>query len=471
MGGSNEKQSSTIPLNDDFDGLNNIIAIKIEGSIANGSSTAFSNNNEERSQDTALRDDKTAAKCLSHLYLSKEFSDIDLIFENDSSTIFPAHKVVLSMRSKVFADELNSSYGPITVLLIGVKPEIMQVVLRFIYTDNTELSSNIVISCLYAAKGFHLHGLEQKCWDFLEKTIDANNVCLRYNDAITYKLKHLEETCLSFIIANATNVLFTPGFLELPQASLLNVLKQAEMAADELDIFKAAMKWAEKNCETNSIPITGENMRNQLDEALFEIRFATIPIQELVNVVAPSEILTKEEMTILYRFHAIKKQAALEKNFCKLERTRGPIIIDLGQYDISAFDHCGKQKNYALEIECEFYDMTRDESVSSENQVEYNRNSKSLKLKSISGTFVESVRKIVVSNSILNDYEVVGNNITFQTPIEMCNGEIIQFIPGKPVAVKNLNGLSLECFKINQNGDVFSLVQFPATTETITFLK
>jgi hypothetical protein len=168
----------------------------------------------------------------------------------------------------------------------------------------------------------------------------VTNVCRVYIHAISYGIKPLEEKCLSFIMENAANVLFTPGFLELSLATLLNVLKQDELAADEVDVFKAAMKWAEHHCETNKRSKTGENMRDQLKEAKFEIRFATIPIPELVDVVAPTGILTKDERLMLLEYIAKpeKEPPPQIEKFCKSKRTGVPITTDHRRHDSSEFE-------------------------------------------------------------------------------------------------------------------------------------
>ncbi|XP_060605366.1 BTB/POZ domain-containing protein 6-B-like [Ruditapes philippinarum] len=300
-----------------------------------------SNGSELPSTSCDCTDERThgnAAQCLSRLYLSEHLSDINIVFSKDRSVRLPAHKFVLRMRSKKFRDLLST--GQNTIDIISVEPEIMKVLLRFIYSDDPEINSSNVLPCWHAAKLFALCGLVQKCNNFLENTIDVINVWQHNSHAISYGIKPLEEKCLSFILENAANVLFTPGFLELSLASLLNILMQDELAADEVEVFKAAMKWAEHQCETKKRSKTGRNMRDQLKEAMFEIRFATIPIPEIIGVVTPSGILTKDERLMLLEYIAKPDTEPPPeiKKFCKRKRTGVPITTDRRRHDSSEIE-------------------------------------------------------------------------------------------------------------------------------------
>lgn len=77
-------------------------------------------------------DTRTAGQCLSDICLSDNLSDISFTFTKNPNVKLPAHKFVLSMRSKVFEAMFC---GPLaesgnTVLIEDIKPETMKVLLR-----------------------------------------------------------------------------------------------------------------------------------------------------------------------------------------------------------------------------------------------------------------------------------------------------------------------------------------------------
>jgi hypothetical protein len=191
-----------------------------------------------------------------------------------------------------------------------------------------------VYPCLYTAEKYHLPGLVEKCSEFLGNSLDVNNVCQVNEEAIMYKLKPLQERCLSFIIDNAEDVFASPGFLEISFASLMNVIKREELLCNEVDVFKAAVRWATHNRDNKSNPTVEHNLRDQLGEALFQIRFPIMPIEDFAKIVHPANILTKEELLNLYPYIATEGSlpSSHVDNFIKDKRSGVQVTINLKQY-------------------------------------------------------------------------------------------------------------------------------------------
>ncbi|XP_060606522.1 BTB/POZ domain-containing protein 6-B-like [Ruditapes philippinarum] len=375
----------------------------------------------ESSVDRDWRESRTVAQCVSHLCFSEHLSDISFTFDDDKSVKLPAHKFVLSMRSDVF-EAMFYGYlaeGGETVFIKDVKPDVMKTILRFVYTDKPEIDGKNVLPCLYAAKKYNLSGLVKQCSNFLQNNIDENNVCQIIEHAIFYQMNPLQERCLAFIIENASSVLCSQGFMELSHATLLNILKRDELASDEIDVFKAAVKWAEHNCESKS----GQNMRDQLGEALFEIRFPNIPIEDFARVVTPSGILTKEELLTLYEFNATKGSTPLG-NFRQGERPGTLITVNLGQYKYEhSLSRMGRSSACYLNIQG-YNNRLRQNQLFS-NQVK--PINKSVKLKAVTGTFVESVTGIANNGVHIHDYKTNGDKLIFMTPIDISDNISIEF--------------------------------------------
>lgn len=69
------------------------------------------------------------------------------------------------------------------------------------YTDNSELGEENVLSSLYAAS--ILERLVKLCTAFLENHIDAKNVCENAR-AVFYQVKILEKNWFDYILENAS---------------------------------------------------------------------------------------------------------------------------------------------------------------------------------------------------------------------------------------------------------------------------
>jgi hypothetical protein len=221
---------------------------------------------------------------------------------------------------------------------------------------------------------------------------------------------------------NASSVLCSQGFMELSHATLLNILKRDELASDEIDVFKAAVKWAEHNCESKS----GQNMRDQLGEALFEIRFPNIPIEDFARVVTPSGILTNEEIVMLYQFNATKGLTPLGK-FRQEKRSGAPITVDMNKYNQQLM---GQFAGCVLNIQCNDDFRGLNTCYLGKRQVE--TRGKSPKLKYVTGTFVGKVNGIStygenIANYKITDYKTNGDKIIFPNPINICGNTEVQF--------------------------------------------
>ncbi|XP_060580188.1 BTB/POZ domain-containing protein 2-like isoform X2 [Ruditapes philippinarum] len=462
-------------------------------------SAAFSNLRIERSPDINWRDTRTAAQCLSHLCLSEQLSDITFTFSAYRDVKLPAHKFVLSMRSAVFEAMFfgSLSEGGKTVTIEDIEPEVMKTVLKFVYDDEPTINGDNVLPCLYTAKKYNLSGLVIQCSEFLENNIDVSNVCQVHEHAVFYEMKPLQERCLAFIVENATSVFSSPGFLSLSQVTLLNVLKSEELVSDEIDVFTAAIRWAEHKCEVNKKSKIGENMRSQLEEAVFQIRFPIIPIEKFAQVVAPSGILTKEELLILYQYNATKGTSPIG-TFRHENRSGATLTIDLRKHVNSKQYRRANNNGSSLQVEyishgdrCNDYDYEsydeeesfceddiHDIRVSNDNGLTFKITKAPLKLKSITGMFVRNVKRITNNGKNVTGYKFMENKILFEPPIEMKDRKIVQFIPEKkrrnytadleelPLFSKSRQSKSVD---INQYK--CTITQIPAETETITFLK
>lgn len=173
---------------------------------------------------------------------------------------------------------------------------------RYIYTDSVEFDGNTVLHVLYAAKKYELETLILECEHFLQTAVDLNNACSLYNQASFYQMDLLQARCLEFICMNANDVFDADDFLKLTPLAILDILKAGALGVEkELDVFKAATKWAAHHCEKKGFEPSPKNQRAWLGEALYRIRMPIIPVADFTTVVVPSGLLTQEEQVDLYK--------------------------------------------------------------------------------------------------------------------------------------------------------------------------
>lgn len=212
---------------------------------------------------------------------------------------FPAHIFVLCRQSEVFQAMF---YGPLannvdTVCIKDMEPEIVKELLRFIYCNKARLNGDNVFQCVYAAKKYDVIGLIQECVAFLTENICIANACSIYEQALFFDLTLLKWNCLQFMLENGSEIFQTKAFLEICHETLLELLESDDLIAEEVEIFEACVCWSKYHCRKYGKEITPQNLRSDLDLAIYKIRFPTMCKDDFYDIVMPTKILTGEEET------------------------------------------------------------------------------------------------------------------------------------------------------------------------------
>jgi hypothetical protein len=264
---------------------------------------------------------------------------------------------------------------------------------RYIYTDDVNLDGKHVMECLYAAKKYALHGLFNKCLQFLEVAINVESSCAILEQTKFYGETRLQEKCFDYIVENSNGVFRTDGFRTLSYDSLYQIIECNHLASDESVIFTAAKIWAEHQCKTKNLEVTPVNVRSCLGDIIYLIRFPVMSIETFAQQVATTEILTSEEMLKLYH-HLATKSSSLEKAdmIGKFSCRRRTVVLHIDDTVITqSYEGCVVLLNTSGPV----------------------------KLVSIKGDFASQVCKINASNAGRQDIAFCVNKdeLTFKEPL------------------------------------------------------
>ena len=116
----------------------------------------------------------------------------------------------------------------------------------------------------------------------------------------------LKNKVLAKIKDDASAVLASDEFLNLSTKALEEVLSLELKISTELEVFQAALKWAEVKCANLKISPERSNLREVMGNNLFLIRFPTMTAEEFTESVAPRDILTTSEGYDMFRFLSSK---------------------------------------------------------------------------------------------------------------------------------------------------------------------
>ncbi|KAA8585950.1 hypothetical protein FQN60_007519 [Etheostoma spectabile] len=160
---------------------------------------------------------------------------------------FPAHRVVLAAASHffslMFTTRMMESMSH-EVELRSAEPEIIELLIEFIYTARISVNSSNVQSLLDAANQYQIEPVKKMCVEFLKGQIDATN-CLGISSlADCMDCPELKAAAEDFFELHFTEVYKLDEFLQLDVKQLTHLLHQDKLTVRaEAQIYDAAVRW------------------------------------------------------------------------------------------------------------------------------------------------------------------------------------------------------------------------------------
>lgn len=126
-------------------------------------------------------------------------SDFKILCKDRS---IPAHRIVLHLKSPVFAAMLDvpmKESASKQVQVEDISGDIMLELLRFIYTGKSKVGDGNVFDLLYVAEKYEVLDLKEKCLVFLNKKLSLDNVLELLVAADQFDDGVLLQNCIGFI--------------------------------------------------------------------------------------------------------------------------------------------------------------------------------------------------------------------------------------------------------------------------------
>ncbi|XP_011300990.1 protein roadkill-like [Fopius arisanus] len=150
--------------------------------------------------------------------------DMEMILDNPDyadATITVGHrkffilKAIVAARSSVFAAMFDNDMKELeegNVDVTDMTEEVVEDVLRFIYTDRISRPDCEIIDLLYAAQKYDLKGLVMLMAQALVQDLTADNAAERLVIADRFELKDVKQTIIHFIEVHIKAVMQTDGY-------------------------------------------------------------------------------------------------------------------------------------------------------------------------------------------------------------------------------------------------------------------
>ncbi|XP_067660782.1 BTB/POZ domain-containing protein 6-like [Haliotis asinina] len=238
---------------------------------------------------------KSITECNLRMLDTQDFSDVTFRVGSEEQMV-RAHRYVLVSRSCVFHAMFC---GPLAekgeITIPDIEPDIFKEFLRYVYTEKTTINTDTVMGLMYTARKYNVDALYDLCVKFLMASLSEDNVCQILEECHGYGEQELEQKALDVLTQGGEKVTASPGFVHLCQDCLKKFLKSDLVRAKEEDVFEAVLSWTHERCRKEGVSDTPENRRRLLGEMRYEIRFTSLSLEFLVNVVGPSRMLTDSE--------------------------------------------------------------------------------------------------------------------------------------------------------------------------------
>ena len=226
--------------------------------------------------------------------------------DSETRKTIPAHKLVLAISSPVF---YAMFYGQLAeakdcIELPDCEYDSLLEFLRYLYSDEANLTGSNVMHVLYLANKYMAPSLAEKCSEYLRKNLATANVFSILPHAQKFEDKDLEDRCWEVIEENTEEAVTSDDFVTLERSLIESVVKRERLTVREVDLFKAVDRWATRESERQGITADGESKRRIIGEDIVKaIRFPLMSQKEFVSVGLDSRILNIGEMSELMKFY------------------------------------------------------------------------------------------------------------------------------------------------------------------------
>ena len=226
--------------------------------------------------------------------------------DSETRKTIPAHKLVLAISSPVF---YAMFYGQLAeakdcIELPDCEYDSLLEFLRYLYSDEANLTGSNVMHVLYLANKYMVPSLAEKCSEYLRENLSAANVFSILPHAKKFEDKDLEDRCWEVIEENTEEAVTSDDFVTLERSLIESVVKRERLTVKEVDLFKAVDRWATRESERQGITADGESKRRIIGEDIVKAtRFPLMSEKEFVSVVFDSRILNFGEISELMKYY------------------------------------------------------------------------------------------------------------------------------------------------------------------------
>lgn len=237
------------------------------------------------------------------------------------SKVFKAHKLVLSLGSRVFEDMFYSADAEDKYMMVisDVDPDGFRNLLRYLYTGCIMLTCiPEAVSAYEAGEKYDVPELKVISEKFLsEQDYKPSVVWPVLENAELYDMSLTRKRCLEFVRRNTREVLKTEGFLSSSFRVVQTILGLNEVSIPEIELLDFLARWVKRKTGRNS-----SSTQPVFDALAPYIRFNAIRPEELCSFMQkhPECLDDNDSMQILK--HLVKPDSTPLPEWCNRQSAR-----------------------------------------------------------------------------------------------------------------------------------------------------
>lgn len=254
-------------------------------------------------QTPCVRENPCQKSTMNKLYEQRhETGDIKFLID---SAVIPAHRNIMAAISPKYKTQFYGHMAEKNVIHVnGVTAAAFQEFLQFFYTDKVALTMENIEDVLSLCKQSLVDDLVNECSNFLIDEVRLVQLLWCYELAGQYGLDQLKKHCIKQIGVNIKILFKMAIFLDCERDMLCNILDFDWLNCNEKDVFEGCISWARAKCKQNGMNASTADLRTELGDALFKIRFCSMAAEDFARIDKkyPGLLLEQESIEV---FHAI----------------------------------------------------------------------------------------------------------------------------------------------------------------------
>lgn len=200
------------------------------------------------------------------------------------------------------------------------------------------------MSLLPIARRFRINHLVQLCLNLLHEEVDCENVCYLLDQTILSHSINMRDRAMEIINKSTRVCLKSEAFQNISSEALGYILKSDELTISEQELYECCLEWASTQCHKKMLKVTDGNIREQLGECMYEIRFTLMQEEYFRHEIVSRKILYDEEKADILECFTSGSPKNVDFKFDRNLRktTEYHRVLRFGKLDKKLKEHTGR---------------------------------------------------------------------------------------------------------------------------------